>query len=250
MRSRNIKPGFFKNEILGECSPLTRILFAGIWCMADREGRLEDRPKRIKVEIVPYDDIDVDEALNCLHENGFIIRYSVQNQRYIQIANWKKHQTPHMKEAPSVIPELVEHKSSTVQAPCETDIGTSAAHLIPDSLLLIPDSNKTTLSGKPDEEAGKDEKIPSSTIQEIVEYLNEAADKDFRWQSKPTQIMIKARLKEGFEVEDFKLVIDHKVKNWKHSVSSDGRPMYGFLRPQTLFGTKFEAYLNEIPITK
>jgi len=46
-RSRNIKPGFFRNEMLAECSPLARLLFAGLWCLADRFGRLEDRPKRI-----------------------------------------------------------------------------------------------------------------------------------------------------------------------------------------------------------
>ena len=46
-RARNIKPGFFANENLAECDPLARLLFAGLWCLADREGRLEDRPKRI-----------------------------------------------------------------------------------------------------------------------------------------------------------------------------------------------------------
>jgi hypothetical protein len=53
-RSRNIKPGFFLNDELAECEPLARILFAGLWCIADREGRLEDRPKRIKAEVLPY----------------------------------------------------------------------------------------------------------------------------------------------------------------------------------------------------
>ena len=49
-RARNIKPGFFLNEELGVLPPLVRILFAGLWCIADRDGRLEDRPKRIKME--------------------------------------------------------------------------------------------------------------------------------------------------------------------------------------------------------
>ena len=49
-RARNVKPGFFKNELLAECEPLARILFEGLWCEADREGRLEDRPRRLKAE--------------------------------------------------------------------------------------------------------------------------------------------------------------------------------------------------------
>lgn len=65
-RARNIKPGFFANEDLAECDPLARLLFAGLWCLADREGRLEDRPKRIRAELLPYDSCDADELLNQL----------------------------------------------------------------------------------------------------------------------------------------------------------------------------------------
>ena len=52
-RARNIKPGFFKNELLAEMPPETRLLFMGLWCLADREGRFEDRPKKIKMELFP-----------------------------------------------------------------------------------------------------------------------------------------------------------------------------------------------------
>ena len=51
-RTRSIKPSFFDNEILGDLPPLTRLLFIGLWGIADREGRLEDRPKRIKKELL------------------------------------------------------------------------------------------------------------------------------------------------------------------------------------------------------
>jgi len=74
-RARNIKPGLFKNELLVEQSLFVRLLFVGLWTLADREGRLEDRPKRIRLELFPYDNDDVDSALNILVENGFIVRY-------------------------------------------------------------------------------------------------------------------------------------------------------------------------------
>jgi hypothetical protein len=113
MRARNIKPGFFLNEHLAELDPLTRILFAGLWCMADREGRLEDRPKRIKATILPYDNCDVDAMLQELHdtphgdgtEEGFIVRYEADGQRCIQIAQFLQHQQPHYKERSSGLPE-------------------------------------------------------------------------------------------------------------------------------------------------
>ena len=50
-RARNIKPGFFKNEDLAECSPWARLCFAGLWTLADREGRLEDRANVIQDEL-------------------------------------------------------------------------------------------------------------------------------------------------------------------------------------------------------
>ena len=103
-RSRNIKPGFFRNEMLAECSPLTRLLFAGLWCLADRAGRLEDRPKRIRAEVLPYDDGSVDEMLNELDRAGFILRYQVGDQRFIQVLNFARHQNPHHREAESTIP--------------------------------------------------------------------------------------------------------------------------------------------------
>lgn len=140
-RSRNIKPGFFLNDELAECDPLARLLFAGLWCIADREGRLEDRPKRIKAEVLPYDDCDVDQLLDQLAERDFIVRYEVDGLRYIQIINFSKHQNPHVKEAPSIIPPPPEqdiapneHHTSTVQEPEQNNSFPA------DSLKLIPDS--------------------------------------------------------------------------------------------------------------
>jgi hypothetical protein len=137
-RSRNIKPGFFKNDQLAELPFEFRILFQGLWCEADREGRLLDRPKRLKAEIFPYDDVDVGRGLNMLDGFGFIQRYTVAGVGYIQITNFAKHQNPHKKEAPSEHPgpDKAENSACTVQDP---EIPVQAG-LIPDSPFLIPDS--------------------------------------------------------------------------------------------------------------
>jgi hypothetical protein len=144
-RARNIKPGFFTNDLLAEVPPLGRILFAGLWTIADRSGRLEDRPKKIKAEILPFDNCNVDKLLNELAKRSFIQRYEIDGVRYIQIVTWNKHQNPHIKEAESTIPAPCKtpdkHSASTVQEPDETQPIPERARLIPDSLNLIPDSS-------------------------------------------------------------------------------------------------------------
>lgn len=120
-RSRNIKPGFFTNDELAECSPYARLLFAGLWTIADKEGRLDDRPKKIKALVLPFDTVDCDELLAQLHAKNFITRYVVEGNGYIQINNWKKHQNPHCKEAASDIPELSKQESSNEEAQVKPD---------------------------------------------------------------------------------------------------------------------------------
>jgi hypothetical protein len=138
-RTRNIKPSFFTNDRLAECQPLARLLFAGLWTVADREGRLEDRPKKIKAEILPYDECDVDELLNALTSKGFIIRYFNGENNYIQILKFIKHQTPHLKEAASTIPAPDLSSASTGNS------GTSPPlTLNPSSLTLNPESGADT----------------------------------------------------------------------------------------------------------
>lgn len=102
-RARNIKPGFFKNEDLAECTPWARLCFAGLWTLADREGRLEDRPKRIKGELFPYDTVDVEPLLQELERFKFILRYEIDGFKAIQILEFAKHQSPHYSEVQSVI---------------------------------------------------------------------------------------------------------------------------------------------------
>lgn len=116
-RSRNIKPGFCQNEILAELPFETRLAFALLPMFADRDGRMEDRPKRIKMQMFPADNIEMHRVLQELHGAGFIQRYTVDNSQYIQIVNFAKHQNPHVNERPSEIPPPPELEDSTVQAP-------------------------------------------------------------------------------------------------------------------------------------
>lgn len=104
-RARNIKPGLFSNELMAELPAFDRLLFIGLWCLADREGRLEDRPKRIKMELFPCDTYDVEAGLANLASAKFISRYSVEGFSAIEIDNFQKHQRPHGTEKDSSIPD-------------------------------------------------------------------------------------------------------------------------------------------------
>ena len=90
---------------------------------------------------------------------------------------------------------------------------------------------------------GKDRKVKESInikyIVEIVDYLNAVCGTNYRSRTVGTQTKIVARLEEGYTVDDFKVVIDKKANEWK------GTDMEKYLRPETLFGSKFENYLNQ-----
>ena len=78
----------------------------------------------------------------------------------------------------------------------------------------------------------------NNTYKDIIAYLNEKAQTNYRASSKDTQRYINARLNDGYNIDDFKIVIDKMCKEWQ------GTEFEQYLRPSTLFGTKFESYLN------
>lgn len=143
-RTRNIKPSFFTNDILAECPPLARLLFAGLWTIADRKGRLDDRPKKIKAEVLPYDECDVNELLNILHIKKFIIRYQIGENKYIQILTFSDHQNPHQKESASTIPAPDKSESCTGKEPDEPGLNPSSLTLNPSPKAPLPPPELST----------------------------------------------------------------------------------------------------------
>ena len=139
-RARNIKPGFFTNDKLVELPIETRLLFVGLWTLADKAGRLEDRPKKIKMEVFPADNFDVETMLEALANSGFVVRYTVGGTACIEIVNWAKHQSPHHTERESTLPARCVNGEVTVN-PLKQDGGNP-----PDSGFLIPDSGFTDSS--------------------------------------------------------------------------------------------------------
>ena len=178
-RARNIKPGFFRNADLVELSFEARLLFIGLWTLADRSGRMEDRPKQIKMELFPADSVDCDALLGQLASIGVIERYEHDGKRYLHVVNFAKHQNPHRDEKASTVPGPCgfdapnvdapeKHGASTVQAPCEGGTGTVPIGLNPDP--LIPESlteAKASLS------TGKPTDLPHCPHGELIEIFAE-----------------------------------------------------------------------------
>lgn len=159
-RARNIKPGFFRNEDLVELPFQTRLLFIGLWTMADREGRLENRPKKIKLEIFPADDVDISLEITRLSEAGLVKVYEADGVKCIEVVNFKKHQNPHHREAESELPEPPkgdekgpqppenkEASESLGQAPDKPESSRAdSGFLIPDSGYLNPEKQQGSAS--------------------------------------------------------------------------------------------------------
>lgn len=154
MRARNIKPGFFKNEFLAECDPMARLLFAGLWCLVDKEGFAEYRPKRIKAEIFPYDSCNVEKFIEQLGTHNFITIWCTLDghgrkiPKVIEVNNFREHQNPHKNEKGSNISHLFrDQENSGNFVKLHDDNGYHPADsLIPDS--LIPDIKTGRVKGE------------------------------------------------------------------------------------------------------
>jgi hypothetical protein len=82
-----------------------RVAFAGLWTVADREGRFRWRPEELKLDCLPYDDVDFAEVLAALQTAGFVQKYVVDDREYGVVPSWSEHQVINQREAQSSLPE-------------------------------------------------------------------------------------------------------------------------------------------------
>jgi len=112
-RIRTIKPEFFRHEELFELEQSTgqplRLAFISLWTVADRAGRFKWRPRALKLDCLPYDDVDFSRVLDALESRGFVVRYDVEGEQFGWIPSFTKHQIVNNKEARSQLPEPSEN---------------------------------------------------------------------------------------------------------------------------------------------
>src|ERR1700722_5757105 len=106
---RTVKPELFRHEQLFEAEqksgfPL-RLIFIGLFTVSDAQGRFRWRPRQLKLDILPYDDINFGAALLALAELGLVRRYECDGKYYGYIPTWRKHQSINQREPDSALPD-------------------------------------------------------------------------------------------------------------------------------------------------
>ena len=108
-RIRTVKPELFKHEVLFAAEIETglplRLAFINLFCVCDRDGRFEWSPKRLKLDLLPYDDLELGRVLDALEAAGLISSYEVEGRKFGVIPTWAEHQRPNHRELPSKIPQ-------------------------------------------------------------------------------------------------------------------------------------------------
>lgn len=131
-RIRTIKPSFFRHEALFEAEQETglplRVAFAGLWTAADREGRFKWAPRQLKLDCLPFDDVDFSRVLHALATRGFIAEYEHDGAIYGAIPSWSAHQVINNREAPSDLPEPSNINALTREARVDDATSTPLKH--------------------------------------------------------------------------------------------------------------------------
>lgn len=193
-RSRNIKHSFFTNDELAEIDPLGRLLFIGMWTIADYKGDFEWREKRIKASLMPYDNCDIKKIAINLDKSGFIRFYSDGERVFVRVVNFTKHQNPHKNEKlkGSEIPEFtavmrqaidlegltINRDLSRLNQDYFASDRADSCSLIPDSCSLIDDPRTPDQVGtKVPGEQKKKKRFTKPTIEDISNYCAERNNK-------------------------------------------------------------------------
>lgn len=219
----------------------TQALYFHFGMRADDDGFVSSPKKIAKIANCTNDD------LRILISKGYVIPF---DSGVIVITDWKAN---NLIKNDRYKPTRYQEEFKKLEVKDGSYIANQTVIL--DGIQMEPDWNQDGTQVEPQVRLGKDsidkdnkyiveQDSTKYPFKEIIEHLNQKSGKNYRYSSKATQKHIKARIKEGFTLEDFKRVIDWKVSKWI------GTDMEQYLRPETLFGTKFESYLNAAPATR
>jgi len=187
-RIRTVKPEFFTSESVISVSPLARLFFIGLWCEADKEGRLKWKPKTLKFRYLPGDSVNIEKLCKELEAENMIVTYSVNDVDYCEIPGFGSHQVINNREKESTLPSRDNDASTTRE------------------------------SGRKEGKEGKEGKgmtrFTPPTITEVIKYMNEKgcnsqaeAEKFFDYYSSKGWLVGRSKMK------DWKAAIRNWLKN-------------------------------------
>ncbi len=217
MPNRIIKETIKTSDNIDQLSWFEEVVFYRLIVTADDYGCLDGRSIVLRNELFPTKDNvskgDIEKAIAKLESVGLIGRYASDGRTYLFMKKWENHQRVRNKHRRFPMPT----DDNLLSANC----GQMSADCLSESNPIQSESNPNIYSA----------------VDEVIDYLNEKAHTNYR-HSDTSRKHIKARLNDGFSVDDCKTVIDKKCAEWL------GNDMEKYLRPETLFGSKFENYLN------
>lgn len=251
MPNRILKERICTSSDIAQLSWLEEVFYYRLIVTVDDYGRYDARPPILKGRLFPLDDVTVKQIeaiLSKLASLGMVNTYNVKGEPYLQILAWEKHQTIRNQKSKFPGPEKADratsgnNTSSVSKNNACTQLNSieckSSRNPIQSESNPNPNHNPESESKiySPAEPPDHVDEIPYGLI---VDDLNRVVGTNYRSSSQKTRRLIKARWTEGFRLDDFQQVIAKKAKEWM------GTDMAKYLRPETLFGTKFEGYLNQ-----
>ena len=212
-RIRTVKPELFRHEELFECEVETnlpiRIAFAGLFTAADREGRFEWKPKTLKLDCLPHDEVDFSRVLDALTTRGFVVRYACNGREYGVIPSFTRHQVINNRETESHLPPPPAKPEESTPPTREPRVDDACA------TPLVQDQGE----GKGREGKGRSEgksehtqKFSPPDVDEVVEYLT---DKQVL---NPRPLAVK--FFNHYESNGW-MVGKNKMKKWKAAISGN-----------------------------
>jgi hypothetical protein len=131
-RQRLLKPAVFQHQELHHAEMVSalplRVAYMGLWCQCDRRGCFEWKPSKLKLNVLPFDNVDFGAVLSALEAHDFIRSYVVDGRRFGYVPTFERHQHFHRDEKLDRLipdpPSSIKHGASTVPAPCEPDAST------------------------------------------------------------------------------------------------------------------------------
>lgn len=116
-RIRTVKPELFRHESLYEAEIKTnlplRLAYIGLFTACDREGRFKWKPRALKLDVLPYDQLDFSRVLDALVTHGFLVKYEFEGDEFGCIPTWSQHQVINNRESTSLLPSLEESTTCT-----------------------------------------------------------------------------------------------------------------------------------------
>ncbi|MEB8992584.1 conserved phage C-terminal domain-containing protein [Bacillus cereus] len=193
------------------------------------------------------------KTIQELKKAGYLKRYPVQNPKTGKISHWETavYEVPSTESENQSVEKPVSGKTSRRESN-DRETSDMENHPVEKQTLLSTDNLLSTNIPNTDKQnntmfsSNEEDNQSSIPYQEILDYLNEKAKKNFNHKAEAHRKLIRARWNEGYTIEKFKTVIDNKVSQWLGQFDRDNEPLDRYLRPSTLFAqTHFDNYLNE-----